>query len=106
MARNCLAGSANALIDAVRYCVDTVGLELAESLRMASRYPAAILGLGCGGAARPIVSEPKAVGPEVGSTGGVVEQYHAAHHQPARRERAWHQRRGGLLAPIPAWLTP
>jgi N-acetylglucosamine-6-phosphate deacetylase len=40
-----LAGSAIGLIDAVRYCVETVGLELAECLRMASYYPAAILGL-------------------------------------------------------------
>jgi N-acetylglucosamine-6-phosphate deacetylase len=40
-----LAGSAIGLIDAVRYCATVVELELAECLRMASLYPAAIAGL-------------------------------------------------------------
>lgn len=40
-----LAGSAIALIDAVRIAHRDVGLELAECLRMASRYPAEFLGL-------------------------------------------------------------
>lgn len=40
-----LAGSAIGLIDAVRYVNSTVGLSLEESLRMASLYPAAFLGL-------------------------------------------------------------
>ena len=40
-----LAGSAIGLSDAVGYCVDTVGLALEESLRMASLYPARFLGL-------------------------------------------------------------
>ena len=40
-----LAGSAIALIDAVRFCNQVVGLELADCLRMASLYPAAVIGL-------------------------------------------------------------
>jgi N-acetylglucosamine-6-phosphate deacetylase len=40
-----LAGSAIGMIDAVRYVTCEVGLPLGESLRMASRYPAAVLGL-------------------------------------------------------------
>lgn len=40
-----LAGSAISLMDAVRYSHQELGLTLAECLRMASRYPAAILGL-------------------------------------------------------------
>jgi N-acetylglucosamine-6-phosphate deacetylase len=40
-----LAGSAIGLIDAVRFAHEVVGLPLAECLRMASRYPAAALGL-------------------------------------------------------------
>ncbi len=40
-----LAGSAIGLIDAVRFTHREVGLPLAECLRMASRYPAAVLGL-------------------------------------------------------------
>jgi N-acetylglucosamine-6-phosphate deacetylase len=41
-----LAGSAITMLDAVRYCVMKVGVELDEALRMASTYPAAFLGLG------------------------------------------------------------
>lgn len=41
-----LAGSAITLLDAVRFCVKKVGVELDEALRMASTYPAAFLGLG------------------------------------------------------------
>lgn len=40
-----LAGSAITLLDAVRYCVKKVGVELDEALRMASTYPASFLGL-------------------------------------------------------------
>ena len=40
-----LAGSAITLLDAVRYCVQTVGIDLDEALRMASTYPAAFLGV-------------------------------------------------------------
>lgn len=40
-----LAGSAIGLIDAVAYAAGTVGIGLEECLRMASLYPAAILGL-------------------------------------------------------------
>ena len=40
-----LAGSAIGMIDAVRYAAGPVGIPLAECLRMASLYPAAILGL-------------------------------------------------------------
>jgi len=40
-----LAGSAIALIDAVRFAVTGAGLPLEECLRMASLYPAAVLGL-------------------------------------------------------------
>jgi N-acetylglucosamine-6-phosphate deacetylase len=40
-----LAGSAITLLDAVRYCVQTVKVELDEALRMASTYPAAFLGI-------------------------------------------------------------
>ncbi|HAN67319.1 MAG TPA: N-acetylglucosamine-6-phosphate deacetylase, partial [Halieaceae bacterium] len=39
-----LAGSAIGLVDAVRYCHDVVGLALDECLRMASRYPARVVG--------------------------------------------------------------
>ena len=45
-ADNKLAGSAITLLDAVRHCVTVVGLELDETLRMASAYPAAFLGVG------------------------------------------------------------
>lgn len=45
-AQGVLAGSAIALIDAVCYTSQTVGLPLTECLRMASLYPATILGLG------------------------------------------------------------
>ena len=41
-----LAGSAIALIDAVRIANQEAGLEQAECLRMASRHPAEFLGLG------------------------------------------------------------
>ena len=40
-----LAGSAIGMVDAVRYCVETVGLDLGETLRMASLYPAQYLGI-------------------------------------------------------------
>ncbi|MGL4564100.1 MAG: amidohydrolase family protein, partial [Halioglobus sp.] len=40
-----LAGSAIGMIDAVGYCVRAVGIALPECLRMASLYPATILGL-------------------------------------------------------------
>ena len=40
-----LAGSAIGMIDAVRYAAGPVGIPLEECLRMASLYPAAILGL-------------------------------------------------------------
>jgi N-acetylglucosamine-6-phosphate deacetylase len=40
-----LAGSAIGMIDAVRYTAQTVGIALGECLRMASLYPATILGL-------------------------------------------------------------
>jgi N-acetylglucosamine-6-phosphate deacetylase len=40
-----LAGSAIGLIDAVKFCAGAVGLPLDECLRMASRYPAAAMGL-------------------------------------------------------------
>jgi len=40
-----LAGSAIGMIDAVAYAAGTVGIPLEECLRMASLYPAAILGL-------------------------------------------------------------
>lgn len=40
-----LAGSGLTLLGAVRNCVQQVGLSLAESLRMASLYPARVLGL-------------------------------------------------------------
>jgi len=40
-----LAGSAIGMIDAVRYAANEVGIALDECLRMASLYPAAILGL-------------------------------------------------------------
>lgn len=39
-----LAGSAIGMIDAVRHCHEVVGLPLEECLRMASRYPAVIMG--------------------------------------------------------------
>jgi len=41
-----LAGSAITLADAVRHCVNVVGIDLDETLRMASTYPATFLGLG------------------------------------------------------------
>ena len=44
-AKGVLAGSAIGMIDAVRYTHQTVGLPLAECLRMASLYPATILKL-------------------------------------------------------------
>jgi N-acetylglucosamine-6-phosphate deacetylase len=40
-----LAGSAITLLDAVRYCVQHVGVDLDEALRMGSTYPAAFLGV-------------------------------------------------------------
>lgn len=40
-----LAGSTITLLDAVRYCVRSVGVEVDEAFRMASTYPAAFLGL-------------------------------------------------------------
>jgi N-acetylglucosamine-6-phosphate deacetylase len=40
-----LAGSSLTMLDAVRNCVQHVGIPLDESLRMASTYPAALLGL-------------------------------------------------------------
>jgi N-acetylglucosamine-6-phosphate deacetylase len=40
-----IAGSALTMIDAVRNCVETLGLSLAEAARMASTYPADFLGL-------------------------------------------------------------
>ncbi|TXS89812.1 N-acetylglucosamine-6-phosphate deacetylase [Parahaliea maris] len=42
-AEGALAGSAIGMIDAVRYCHQQVGIELAECLRMASLYPATFL---------------------------------------------------------------
>ena len=44
-AEGVLAGSAIGMIDAVRYAAGPVGIPLEECLRMASLYPAAILGL-------------------------------------------------------------
>lgn len=44
-AEGTLAGSGLTLLHAVRNCVQYVGLSLAESLRMASLYPAEVLGL-------------------------------------------------------------
>ncbi|MDX2027826.1 MAG: N-acetylglucosamine-6-phosphate deacetylase [Alphaproteobacteria bacterium] len=41
-----LAGSSITLADAVRHCVQNVGVELEEALRMTSTYPAEFLGLG------------------------------------------------------------
>ena len=40
-----LAGSAITLLDAVKYCVKKVGVDIEEAFRMASTYPAAFLGL-------------------------------------------------------------
>ncbi|UYZ61474.1 N-acetylglucosamine-6-phosphate deacetylase [Hymenobacter weizhouensis] len=40
-----LAGSALTLLEAVRNCTEGAGIELAESLRMATLYPARVLGL-------------------------------------------------------------
>ena len=40
-----LAGSSITLLDAVRHCVKTIGVEMEEALRMASLYPAEFLGL-------------------------------------------------------------
>ena len=45
-AEGTLAGSKLTLLQAVRNCVQHVGIPLAESLRMASLYPAQVLGLG------------------------------------------------------------
>ena len=45
-AAGALAGSAIGMIDAVRYTSIEVGVSLDECLRMASLYPAAVLGLG------------------------------------------------------------
>lgn len=42
---NRLAGSAITLCDAVRLCVQEIGIELGAALRMASTYPAAFVGL-------------------------------------------------------------
>ncbi|MDP9195324.1 MAG: N-acetylglucosamine-6-phosphate deacetylase [Pseudomonadota bacterium] len=39
-----LAGSALDMASAVRYCVNTVGIPLSEALRMASLYPATLMG--------------------------------------------------------------
>jgi N-acetylglucosamine-6-phosphate deacetylase len=39
-----LAGSAIGMIDAVRFCVESVGVSLQEALRMASLYPAQYIG--------------------------------------------------------------
>ncbi|HIK45681.1 MAG TPA: N-acetylglucosamine-6-phosphate deacetylase [Leptolyngbyaceae cyanobacterium M65_K2018_010] len=44
-AEGTLGGSALTLIEAVKNCVQQVGLELAEALRMASLYPARAIGL-------------------------------------------------------------
>jgi N-acetylglucosamine-6-phosphate deacetylase len=44
-AKGTLAGSGLTLLQAVRNCVEHVGISLAESLRMASLYPAQVLGL-------------------------------------------------------------
>lgn len=41
-----LAGSAITLLDAVRYCIQEVGIEFDEALRMAATYPAAFLRIG------------------------------------------------------------
>lgn len=40
-----LSGSALTMIDAVRNCVGEVGIEVEEAIRMASIYPARVLGL-------------------------------------------------------------
>ena len=48
-----LAGSAIALIDAVRIATQSVGITLEESLRMASLYPAEYFGLRDRGRVRP-----------------------------------------------------
>ncbi|PTY38045.1 N-acetylglucosamine-6-phosphate deacetylase [Saccharospirillum sp. MSK14-1] len=40
-----LAGSAISLVDAVRYCVQTLNVSLDEAVAMASRYPAEYLGI-------------------------------------------------------------
>ncbi|WP_172293699.1 N-acetylglucosamine-6-phosphate deacetylase [Pseudoruegeria sp. HB172150] len=40
-----LAGADITMLDAVRYCTGTLGLDLAEALRMASHYPAEAAGL-------------------------------------------------------------
>ncbi|GAB2957790.1 N-acetylglucosamine-6-phosphate deacetylase [Hymenobacter coalescens] len=44
-AQGTLAGSALSMLQAVRNCVEQVGLSLEESLRMATLYPARVLGL-------------------------------------------------------------
>jgi N-acetylglucosamine-6-phosphate deacetylase len=44
-AQGAMAGSAIGLVDAVRYCHREVGLPLEECLRMASLYPAAVIGM-------------------------------------------------------------
>jgi N-acetylglucosamine-6-phosphate deacetylase len=41
-----LAGSAITLLDAVRFCIQTVGLPKEEVFRMASTYPAQVVGVG------------------------------------------------------------
>lgn len=41
-----LAGSAITLLDAVRFCIQTVGLSKEEVFRMASTYPAQVVGVG------------------------------------------------------------
>lgn len=44
--RGCLAGSCNTLAEDLRYCIQTIGVEIEEAARMASTYPAEFLGLG------------------------------------------------------------
>jgi N-acetylglucosamine-6-phosphate deacetylase len=44
-AEGTLGGSALTLLEAVRHCVDQVGIPLAEALRMASLYPARAIGV-------------------------------------------------------------
>jgi N-acetylglucosamine-6-phosphate deacetylase len=44
-AEGTLAGSGLTLVQAVRDCVQHVGIPLTESLRMASLYPAQVLGI-------------------------------------------------------------
>ena len=40
-----LAGASITLLEAIRFCVKTVGIDIAEALRMATLYPATFLGL-------------------------------------------------------------